>query len=226
MSEADEPEVYVAAIACPRCQTDMTDELSCDRCGWIEQNFGPLTGDLPPLASKDEKKPDGIAWKDKATGRGDIARGNYYLIAIGTCLIIGLLVSVITAMSSQSPGIAICFVVLALPPVIRTALVVWHRGKKGLSTSPLKRSKMFVSSLFVTAMVGTTLVVISILFTACAILFSLVSLLLFCFAKPQVYSPYDLAVTPTGWLLILIAVVPYVCWVIARWQKDTVAEDE
>lgn len=226
MSEAEDQEVYVAAMACPRCQTEMTKDLECDRCGWIEFDVETPTGNVPPIASQKDKEPVGIAWQDKASGRGDIARGNYYLIAIGTCLIIGLLISIITAMTEQSPGIAVCFVVLALPPVIRTALVVWHRGRKGLSTSPLKRSKLFVSSLFVTAMMGTTLVVISVLFSVCAILFSIVSLLLFCFKKPQAYSPYDLATTPMGWLLILIAVIPYVCWVVARWQKDAVAEDE
>ena len=223
MDDDNEQELFVASIVCPRCQTDMTDELHCDRCGWIEHGS---VGAIPPVASSKDKEPVGIAWRDKANGRRDIARGNFLLIAIGTFLVIGLLVSVTTAVANQSPGIAVCFVVIALPPVVRTAMVVWHRGKNGLSTSPLKRSKMFASSLFVTAMLGTTLAVISILFTVCAVAFSLVSLLLFCFSKPRAYTPFDLVATPVGWLLILIAIVPYVCWIISRWQRDAVAEDE
>ena len=225
MSETNDSDVPIASGVCPRCEADTADELGCTRCGWT-QYFGDEAHEIPPIASRSDKQTTKISWKKQTDGRRDISNGTYFLLALGTFLIIGLLVCIIVSVSTHAPGIALCFVFLALPPSIRTALVVWRRSSLGLTTTSEKQGRMFVSSLFVTTLMGTTLAMMSVVFVFFAGLFSLISLLLFCFKKPTVYSPVDLALTPVGWLLIIMIATPYICWIVSRWQRDTVSRDE
>ena len=222
MSEPDADDIVMAELVCPRCQTAIADPMECSRCGWIQYRRDE-TVEAPPIASNFSTQLEEISPESKSNGREDISKANHFLFLIGTCLIIGLLCTVIVAMTDPAPGTAVCLVVLALPPVVRTAVVVARRSRKGLVTSKEKASRLFVSSLLVTTLLGSTLAVMSVVFAFFAMAFSLISLLLFCFKKPTQYSAVDLAATPIGWFLIVMVIAPYLFLIVSRWQKDTMA---
>ncbi|QEG20224.1 hypothetical protein [Mariniblastus fucicola] len=199
-------DVVVATMLCPVCEADLSpDAAVCFQCGCVsvDPNVNPFA--LP--AERPAKAPKGIENETKFTS------------SLISMLLTGGLVGVLVAVGLASPGLAILLALMAIPPWIRTTLVVFKRSKTGLATDNFARATLFFGSAMVSWLV-LAVSLVSCFLTFCAV----------CWVT-LINGPERMNDSSTQYLLygtlgvtFLVILGIFSPWILYRWKRDTTRE--
>lgn len=198
-------DVVQSQPACPNCDTPLKPKaMYCIKCGMRNQGAGrsqqPGFGESPP-------SPDIYHRTDY--GQADIGRGTARSFSIASLLIVITVIAVLLGIAVRAPGLAILLAIFAIPPWIRTALVMRRRGAMGVQPTVADRVALFMGSLVVTGVIVFTLVV-SCCITFCAVCIGFGDNIL------GWTSAVVLTLTVAGLVLFLSSF-----WIRARWSRHT-----
>lgn len=200
-------------VACPRCGASCrkgseqtwqdVDTLRCGKCG--SQFAVSVYGD-----GKQDAK---IVDKPVESSSG-------WSFELASLMLIITLIAVCCGLIVRFPGLGIVLAILALPPLVRTLLVVQRRKKSGRGTGTSSKIGLYLESLIVTGVVVTALVT--------TILGSLiVSLFVMCTAGLGTNRNSDLLPVlgilcgVLSLVVLAMCIWPFWTWIRARWRRDT-----
>jgi len=111
-----------------------------------------------------------------------------------------------------NPGLGIVLLVLSVPPLIRTSLVVANRRRFGMEVDNYSRIVLYVSSIAILAMV---LLVVGVCVLVGVFIGCIVSVSLGSYRDPEA------GMLLGGGVGLLLALVPSILIIVARWRIDT-----
>ncbi len=200
-------DVVQSLPACPNCDTPLQPKASyCAKCGMRSPGTGPFQqpgfGSSPPL-------PDDYQ-------RTEIGQGTVRSFSIASLLIVITVIGVLLGITVQAPGLGILLALLAVPPWIRTALVIRRQRAMGIQPTTSDRVALFMGSMFVTWVVLFSLV------AACCVTFFFACLGAFAITSGGGNESFiwifiwSCILAVAGTLLFLFSF-----WIRARWRRHT-----
>lgn len=203
-------EVVVATLLCPLCEADLwPGAVVCLRCGSSAHA-------TPTEPAKVHKAPAAREFKEVIA-----ARSNQLLTLVSIVLVVGL-IGVLVAVANKSVGLAIAFVLLTVPPLVRTSLVVLRRTREGIETGRAATIAMFFGSSMV------TLLMVCVTLVSCVLSFCFVCLAVASAANStggKSVKDLNEILLPTSIITIAISVglvlLMFSPWIIHRWKRDT-----
>lgn len=194
-----------ARLWCGTCLAPLKPgEQVCSRCGW---KVGAVAASPALRSSPDKTLAD--------EGPPAFDRGTSATFSLGTLLLAITVFCVLLGITVAAPGLGIPLALLAVPPAIRTAMVVRRRKDGGLKTSGAEKATLFVMSAFV------TWVIVICLISSCCLTFCGVCAggLLLSGGNPdeQVLLMFAGAVTLVVGILVVWA---FSFWIRGRWRRD------
>lgn len=193
-----------ARSVCGTCLAPLGDGVQvCPRCGWRAAFDGQpeSRGEQTDAAER--------------SGSPDIDRGTRTTFGIGTLLLIITLVGVLLGIGVSAPGLGVLLALFAVPPVIRTTMVVQARKSAGRETGLGEKSGLFLMSAFV------TWVIVSVLVSACCLTFCGVCAAGLV-ASGEKADPNLLVIFSGAAALVtaFLVIWAFGFWIRARWRRD------
>ena len=187
-----------AKSKCPWCQTEVKSAAGyCGKCGaYLE---------IDPSGAIQVQS-------DKLENTNEASVG--YQFSVSTMLLVTTLVAVCVALFAAAPGLGILLSIIAVPPFIRTLMLVRRRKVKGQEVSTAAKVGLYLGSL------GVTLVITYVTLIA--------SLLTFCLSCMGVFAAGG-GNNETGAfavaILLSLAIAGLLVWAFSkwvryRWQRD------
>ena len=185
------------SFECPVCATTLYGNTQrCRRCGSVIQ---------------------------KSVGKNPVSTAptpqTAYTFNVATLLLFTTLAAVCLALFAAAPGLGICMAIVALPPLIRTSLLVRRKKRMGISIDPISKVGLFVGSMGVTIVITVVTTVVALL-TFCLSCFGT-----FMFAGKFGSGPAregPLIFFAAGLTLTVVAALVYAFskWIKGRWERD------
>ncbi len=204
-------DVLESRQVCPNCDTPFVSKAKyCNKCGMrnqvAEMSQQPGFGTSPDIGQRID------------LGQGDIGQGTARSFSIASLLIVITVISVLLGIAARAPGLAILLALLAIPPWVRTALVIRRQRAMGVQPTVSDRIALFMGSVFVTWVIVSTLVV------SCCLTFCTVCIGLFMTSGGGSNQSFVLACAVA--IVLTLAVAGFVLylfrfWIRARWRRHT-----
>jgi hypothetical protein len=145
-----------------------------------------------------------------------IHKGTAASFSLGSLLLVITAIGVLLGITVAAPGLGIALALLAVPPAIRTVMVVKQRQSAGQATGGTEKATLFLVSAFVTWVIVVALV------ASCCLTFCGVCAggLVLSGGSPDEQLLLLLAGSATVVVAILV-LWAFSYWIHARWRRDT-----
>ncbi len=201
MSDAQPDQLF-----CGTCLTPLkASGQVCSRCGW---KVGALAAS--PALRTSPKNP---FLDDEKSG---IDRGTSTSFSLGTLLLVITIIGVLLGITVAVPGLGIALTLLAVPPAIRTTMVVKRRKTSGRVTSGSEKTALFLVSAFVTWVIVVSLI------SSCCLTFCGVCLGGYALSNGR--TDEQLLLLFAGCAAVVVAILvlwAFSYWIRGRWWRDT-----
>jgi len=215
---------------CPNCDSVIWAHAEyCNKCGTrgaASGEFQPLDfGDPQPEIQERTGTPTGqfqlpgfdTRPQSEIYRRTGIHQGTARSFSIGSLLLVITVIGVLLGIMVQAPGLGITLALFAVPPWIRTALVLKRRQAMGFQPTMSDRVALFMGSMFVTWVIVITLTV------ACCLTFFVTCLAVF--AASQDGRGDESLIWLFIWCSVLAVAITvlflFSYWIRARWRRHT-----
>ena len=147
--------------------------------------------------------------------RADINEASVgYQFSVSTMLLVTTLVAVCVALFAAAPGLGILLSIIAVPPFIRTLMLVRRRKVKGQEVSPAAKVGLYLGSL------GVTLVITYVTLFASILTFCLSCVGIFAVSGGSGEQGAFLIATIMSLAVAGLILWAFSSWVRHRWRRD------
>jgi hypothetical protein len=201
MSETRPPELWCGTCLAPLKYGDQV----CSRCGWS----------VRALATSPFRKA-GMANPFLDDDKPEIDRGTLASFSLGTLMLSITVFGVLLGITVAAPGLGIPLALLAVPPAIRTVMVVKKRKFAGQATSGPEKTALFLVSALVTWVIVISLV------SACCLTFCGVCVGGYTLSGGNIDEGMAMLFAGSCTAVVAILILwAFSYWIRVRWWRDT-----